>query len=294
MAQGSSSDLSYLSPFGGRPFESAGRFGNRYADPLSQGFGFFGGGPGGRAAAQRWENNLAGASGPTADFIRQSQAYLPTMFGQAQELGSRLTNEANAGWAGLQNATNSFMRQLPNLQSKVANASGPNAGLPYANQLAEQAFNPVAGQALYQNALQGSLDATRAGAAARGTLSDGGAQATEERMARDLAGQFAQNSFANQQAATSTLGSLSAQDMATRQAGASLESQIASMGPAMQQMLFGEQGNLASLLTNAQQLPLNALNQYSSFLAAQQNPQLALLQATAPTVGSESKGWGVL
>lgn len=290
----SESGLSTTSPFGGRPFESAGRFGNRYADPLSQGFGFFGGNAGGRAAARRWENNLAGASGPTADFIRQGNAFLPTMLGSAQDVGNRISAQGQQGFDALQGATADFMRQLPNLQAKVASASGPNAGLPYANQLAAQAFNPIASQALYQNALRGSLDASRAGAAARGTVSDGGAQAVEERMARDLAGQFAQNQFANQQSATATLGSLSAQDAATRQQGAGLEASLAAMGPQAQQMLFSAIPQLGQLLQAQYQLPMDALTQFSGFLAAQQNPQLALLQATAPTVGSESKGFGIL
>lgn len=294
MAQGSHSDLSYISPFGGRPFQSAGMFGNRYSDPLSQGFGFFGGGPGGRAAAARWENNLEGATGPTADFIRQSRDFLPTMFGSAQAVGNRITSEANQQFAGMESAVQNLMRQLPNLQAKVAATGGPNAGLGYAERLAKESFDPIASQALYQQTMQGALDSTRAGAAARGTLDSGAAQATEERLARDLGGQFAQNQVANQQNATQILGQLSAQDAATRQNAAGLEAQLAGMGPQVQQMLFNAVPQLGALLQQGYQLPLQALQDYGGFLAAQQNPTLSLLQATAPTVGSESKGWGVL
>lgn len=281
------SDPTSVSPFGKLPFDTAGRFSGRYSDPLGTAFGL--------GRGRRYDNLMGGINsgefnGPLAGFIQQGQALLPNLVPDAEALKTRITGQANQSFAGFEGAVNNLMRQLPNLQAKVAATGGPNAGLGYAERLAKESFDPIASQALYQQTMQGALDSTRAGAAARGTLDSGAAQATEERLARDLGGQFAQNQVANQQNATQILGQLSAQDAATRQNAAGMEANIAGMGPAAQQQLFAGVSDLANLLTGANQLPMDALNQYGSFLAAQQNPSLQLLQMIAPVVGQSSMG----
>jgi hypothetical protein len=50
----------------------------------------------------------------------------------------------------------------------------------------------------------------------------------------------------------------------------------------------------AQMLMGGSQLPFSVAQQLQGFLGASQNPTLSLLQATAPQVANESKGWNVL
>lgn len=285
MAGVSESGSNLISPFGGLPFQQAGRFNRQYSRPVSTGFGF-----GGRGFDQ-FQEQLASAQGPTAEFIRQGQAFLPTLVPQAQQVGQQITQQGQQGFDALQGSVDQFLSQLPNFQALMGNANtGLQSGVGYAQQAAEQAFSPIQSQALYQQASQNALDPARQASAARGLLDSGAAQQSETNILTDLAGQFAQQQRADQLNATA--GLTNAGLGATQGAGAAAN--LAALGPQAQQMIFNALPQLAQALQAQYQVPMDALSQYGGFLASQQNPTLALLQATAPVLGQESKGFNIL
>jgi len=190
---------------------------------------------------------------------------MPGIFNQAQQAGTDIATRAPQLFGQFQSQVSDFLRQLPNFQRMATGA-------------AEQAFSPIASQALYQNALRQGLEGTQAGAAGRGLLDSGGAQAREETMGRDLAAQYAQNQFSNQQQA---LG------------GAA---QMGQAGIAPTQALFGALPQLGQALSAGYQMPMEALGNIFQMIMGAQNPRLALLQLIGPQVAqaSRSSGWNVL
>jgi len=123
-------------------------------------------------------------------------------------------------------------------------------------------------------------------------LDAGSAQAGEETLGRDLASQFAQRRFQEQQAALGgaqgALGGV--QNAIGAQAGLlPIGAQLAgAQGQGLQQ--------LAQALAQGYQLPQEAIQQVFQQFAAFQNPNLALAQLTAPQVGqrTEGNGFGIL
>jgi hypothetical protein len=274
-----SSDV--VSPFGGLPFSNATRFNNQYSRPLALGFGM-GNGP----RFERFQENLANAQGPLADFIRQGQAFLPTFQQGMQQVGQQVSQQGQQAFGGLQASIDQFMQQLPNYQGYVnQGAGGAQQALGRAQEMTDQAFSPIQDQALYQQASRNTLDAVRQGSAARGLLDQGAGQQAETDVLTNLALDFAQRGQANQLAATQNLANIGGQ---LGQLGG-MGAQLAAMGPQAQQMLYDAIPQLAQMLGAQYQMPFDALSQVGGFLASQQNPTLALLQATAPVLGSSQK-----
>jgi hypothetical protein len=276
-----------VSPFGGLPFRIAG--GRRgglyggYTNPLSQAFGF-GGGPG----WERFQRQLGGAEGPLASFIRQAtpvtEQYMPSLAGLAPEI----ERGARSAYGGYQSAIDQFMQQLPGFQATAGEATGGGReALGLARRYAEEAFSPLQGRAMFQEASRRALAPAREAAAARGMLEGGQAQAGEQQLLSDLAFQALQNEQANQQAAISGLGQAGSNlaQLATGQAG------LAGLGPQMAGALFAAQPELAQMLQGARGLPLGAAQNLMGFLAGAQEPSMALLRMVLPTVATKGKSF---
>lgn len=278
------SDPVTKSPFGNLPFEIAG--GNRrgFSGPLAQGFGF----GGNERKYGRFMDELATAQGPTAEFIRQGQAFLPGYLPAVQQMAAGIGQQGQQGFDALSGQVNQFLAQLPNFQALMGNANqGLQQGVGYAQQAAEQAFSPIQSQALYQQAASNALDPARQGAAARGLLDSGAAQQSETDLLTNLATSFAQQQRADQLNATAGLTNAG---LGAGQ-GAGMAAQLAGMGPEAQALLYNALPQLFQSQQMATQLPFEALSQLGGFLQAQQNPSMALLQMVAPVVGNSSKGF---
>jgi hypothetical protein len=274
-----SSHGSSVSPFGNLPFKLS-RMGQRnFSTPLSEGFGF--------NPSSSFEGSLATASGPTADFIRQGRenmaGYLPSL----RNVSNQISTGATRAYGGYQAAVDQFMSQLQGFQNTVGTATGgAEDALGYARTNAEDAFSALPGRATYQEASQRMLAPAREGAAARGMLESGQAQAGEQNMLSDLAYQTLQSDQANRQAAVEGLGGASS-NLANM---GGLAAQVASMGPQMQQALFSAFPQLAQMLTGAAQLPMEGQNQLLQFLTAAQDPNFSLLRMVLPQVTTASQG----
>jgi hypothetical protein len=140
-------------------------------------------------------------------------------------------------------------------------------------------------RASYQEAARRALAPMREGAAARGMLEGGQAQAGEQSMLSDLAFNALQSDRSAQQNAigglTNAAGAVS--NAASNQAG------IAGLGPQLQQALFSAYPQLAQLLTGASQLPMQGANSILQFLQGAQNPAYELLKMVLPQMGQKSK-----
>ena len=264
-----------VNPFGEMPYRQAGRFGRQFAGPLAYGFGI-----GGGQRAQRFLDNLAAGKfegSPLAAFIQQGQQILPEYQQSMGALGQEIGARAPQMFGQYQAAVENYLRQLPQYQGQA------DTGAQLAQQSLQQAYSPIQSQALYQTALQDTLKASQAGAAGRGLLDAGSQQGQEEAISRDLASQFAMRRFGEQQ-----------QALQGAQGATGFAAQLAGLAPQARQALFEAYPQLAQLQQLAASLPFQALQQQLGFLASTQNPTLALLQATAPTVAQQSKGHGVL
>ena len=73
-----------------------------------------------------------------------------------------------------------------------------------------------------------------------------------------------------------------------------LETELAQAGIPVTQGMLAMLPQYAQLLQAGSQLPFQTAQQLQGFLAASQNPTLALAQATAPQLGQESKGFNFL
>lgn len=270
-----------VKPFGNQPIRLSRGVENQFAGPLGAYFGAtpaFGAGKRGQRQAALFERQRASideGTGPLAQFARQAASYLPTVFGQAQGVGERIASMAPQVYDMLRQQIGGALGQLPGLQ---AGAAGQTQA---AQRMLDESQSPIASQALYQNALRQGLEGARSGAAGRGLLDAGGTQGMEETYGRDLAAQYAQNQFGNQQAA---LGGV--QNALQGQAGLlPLGAQLAGMqGQALQELIPALQAGY--------QIPQQALQQVYQQLAAFQDPRLALMQLTAPQVGQRTEGGG--
>jgi hypothetical protein len=263
-------------PFHAMPFNIAGSLRNQFTNPFTMGFGF-GGGP---------KSPYASGAGPTGTFINQATPLLASFLPGQVNLSNQITEGANSAYGGYQAAIDNFMQQLPGFNASAAQGTqGATEGLGYARTAAQDAFSPLQSRALYQEAAKRALGPMREGAAARGMLEGGQAQAGEQSMLSDLAFKALQGDRASQSQAISDLtgagGAVS--NAAANQAG------IAGLGPQAQQALFAAYPQLASLLTGASQLPMQGMNSVLSFLQGTQNPAYELLKMVLPQMGQESK-----
>lgn len=263
-------------PFHAMPFNIAGMLRNQFTNPLGQGFGF-GGGP---------QSPYGRGQGPTGTFINQSTPLLASFLPGQVQLGKTITEGANSAYGGYQSAIDNFMQQLPGFSATAASGTaGAQAGLDYAKTAAQDAFSPLQSRASYQEASRRALAPYREGAAARGMLEGGQAQAGEQSMLSDLAFNALQGDRSAQQQAiqglTGAAGGVS--NAAANQAG------IAGLGPQAQQALFAAYPQLAQLLTGASQLPMQGMGSVLQFLQGAQNPAYELLKMVLPQMGQESR-----
>lgn len=284
-----------VNPFGGTPFALEKGVERQFAGPLGAFFGaepVFGQGPRGRRRQAAWQQqraSLAEGTGPLAQFAQQAAGYLPQVFGQAQGVGQRIASMAPQVYDLLRQQIGGALGALPGIQRGAAGQTAAAQGqLGTAERFLQEAQSPLASQALYQDALRQALEGARGGAAGRGLLDAGAAQSMEEILGRDLASQFAQRRFGEQQAALGgaqgALGGVQ-QALGTQAGLLPLGASLAGMqGEALPQLFQALQAGY--------QLPQQALQQVYQQLAAFQDPRLALLQLTAPQVGQRTEGGG--
>jgi hypothetical protein len=296
-------------PYGWMPNRQANALGNQFTNPLSAYFGVeptFGDGPRGQRRQEAYTNQMASITdgdSPLAQYARQAGSYLPSVFGQANAAGQNVASRAPGLFELLQQQTQRGIDQLPGLEATAgrntatAEQAREQAGqaVGQAGQAVDQAFSPIASQALYQHALQQLLEGTRGGAAARGLLGGGSTQASEEMQGRDLAAQYAQSQFGNQQAALGgQQNALAGQQNALGGVQNALGAQagLLPMGGQLAGMQMGGLQGLQQALQAGYQMPMEALQAVFQQFAAMQNPQLALLGLTTPQIGQSSSGSG--
>jgi len=268
------------SPFGNLPFAIAGGLRGGFTRPLGLGFGYGGG-----------KNSPYGeGQGPTGQFINQAGPMVSSIIPGQVNLSNELMSRARSSYGGYQAAIDQFMQQLPGFQGTAAGATaGGQQALDYARTAAEDAFSPLPGRATFQEASRRALAPAREGAAARGMLEGGQAQAGEQSILSDLAFNALQQENANRQGAISGLAGASSN---LGQLGAN-QAQIAALGPEARAAGFQGAGQLGELLRGYSNMPLDAMNNVLGFLTSTQNPNMALLRMVLPSVASQSKGLGV-
>jgi hypothetical protein len=260
-----------VSPFGELPYAMTTGMRRNFARPLGSAFGM--GDPRSKWD-QRNQATLARSTGPLANFIRQAQPTLAGVVPSYTALGGELASGARGAYGAYQGQIDQFLKQLPGFQEQAGAATG------YARQAADEAFSPLKGRALFQEASQRALAAARPGMAARGALETGTAGAQEQGLIQDLAFNALQNEQANQQAAIQGLSGAVGQ-----------QANIAGLGPQAAAQLFSAYPQLAQLLTQATGLPLEGANQALQFLTATQNPNYSLLRMVLPQVAQRSSSF---
>lgn len=261
------------SPFGSLPYKMAAGENLGFTRPLQQGFAPRGGGPG----------------SPTQSFINQATPTLANVIPSYTALGANITQGAQGAYGAYQGQIDQFLKQLPGFQATAGQATaGGQQALDYAGTAAKEAFSPLEGRALFQEAAQRALAAARPGEAARGALETGSSGAQENKITSDLAFNALQNEQANRQAAIQGLGGAAGNlgQLTQNQAG------IAGLGPQAAGSLFQAYPQLAQLLTQATGLPLEGANQALNFLSSTQNPAYSLLRMVLPQVAQTSSSWG--
>ena len=281
----SSSSPTVVSPFGSLPYLSASRENRGFSGPLAGAFGY-GGGKFGKEAGYGKPG-----SGPLATtYIPQMTSAVGGYVPQMQALSSQITGGANSAFGSYQSQVDSFLQQLPGFQSQMGAAtSGSADALNYAKTAAEDVFNPLSSSALFGKQAQDMLSAARPGEAARGLADTGSAQAAEQSMIANLAGQSLQNQQANRQAAVQGITGAAGNLANVTGAGA----QVAQMGPQAASALFSAYPQLASILQGAAQMPMDAANNLLGFLQGTQNPAMSLLKMILPQVAQKSSSFGL-
>lgn len=263
----STSGTSLASPFGGLPQQLAGRSA-RQLEPVLQGFGL-GAGP----RYDRFQQRLAGAQGPLADYIRQGEQFFPGVFGQAQQTGQEVSARGSAAYEQLQNQINQSLAALPQFQA------GATQGLGYAEQYAKQAFDPTRDQPLYQEASRRLLDTIRPGLAARGLEGGGAGGRAESEATRDLAFNFAQQQRADQ-----------AQAIPQLQQAATTGAQLSQAGIPVAGQGLDAVSQLGQFLEASYGIPMQALQGVFGALTGAQQPAQNLAGITSPVALPHSKG----
>ena len=257
---------SMFDPFGSMPFSVAGSLQRQFARPLTMGFGR--------------------GSPALSSFVSQGNQFTPNYMPTLTALSGTLTSGATGAYGGYQAAVDQFMKQLPGFQASAAQGTaGAQEGLGYARTAAADAFSPLQGRALYQEAARRALAPERAGAAARGMLEGGQAQAGESNLLSDLAFKALQGDREAQQQAIQ--GLTGAAGAVTQGAGA--EAGLAGMGPEARGALFQAYPQLAQILTGAAQLPMGGLGQILQLLTGTQQPSMDLLKLILPQMGQTSR-----
>jgi hypothetical protein len=177
---------------------------------------------------------------------------------------------------------------LPGFTSSAnAATGGASDALGYAKTAAQDAFSPLQSSALYNQAATNALQQARTGEGARGMVEGGQSQAGEQSLLTNLASNTLNTQADRQQAAIGGLtGASGALSSATGNAAG-----IAGLGPQMASALFSAYPQLASLLTGAAQMPMQAGNQLLSFFQQAMNPGMSLLSMIKPQMGQQSSSW---
>jgi hypothetical protein len=258
-----------VSPFGQMPFNMAGAARKQFSRPLQMGLGFGGG----------KNSPFAEGKGPLAQYMNQSRGVLGSYLPQTQALAGDITAGANRAYGGYQAAIDSFLAQLPGFQSQMGNASAA------AQTNLQDAMSPLGSRASFQEASRRALAPAREGAAARGMLEGGQAQAGEQSLLSDLAFQTMQGDDARKNAAIGQAGEMAG-------AGA----QLAALGPEARGRLFEAYPQLAGLLQAANQMPMDANNQLLQYFTAANDPSYSLLRMILPSVttASEENRFGII
>lgn len=271
-----SSDSSMQDAYGGLSAGMGHRIGRTQLRPLLDYFGF--GAQDGTRRDRRMDQRLEGATGPLAEFIRQSQSFLPGMYGQSQQIGSEVAARGRGAYDTFSGQLDSALGDLTRYGGDARHATD------LASRFADRAANPLADEDLYQVAQRRVLSQLRPGLAARGLegASGAGAQAESDAL-RSLATDFAGQRRADQYNAVNTLGQAA-------QGGAGL----AAMRPQLAGQGMEAVGQLAQMLQAQYGIPMQAFGSILNLLTAGQQPGLALTQATAPQIGQSSSGWRLL
>ena len=286
---GASSSISrpeIISPFGQQPYNTAGRFGGNFSDPLSSLLGF---GPSSGAGSKFYGqemSQLGDATGPLADYIRQMRGFLPGVFGQAQQVGTTAATQAPLLYNQVQGQVGDVLGKLPdwnNIASQITQGAVANQGA--ATTAVNQAFSPVVNNALFSNANRNAIDLSRASGGARGLVDSGTQQAQEENITRNQASDFAQQQFQNQQAAIAGAGN------AAGAAGGALAGQLATGTAGIPVAQAGQAGLPDYIAGLASQfgIPMDAMNQVFSSLSGAASPGLSLLSQILPQIAQVSK-----
>lgn len=270
-----SSNPELLSPFGSLPNKIAAGANVGFGRPLQQGF-----------APRQGGQALPG---PTSQFIGQATPVLGNVIPAYSQLGGQIAQGAQGAYSKYQGQIDQFLQQLPGFQATAGAATaGGQQGLDYAGTAAKEAFSPLEGRALFQEASQRALAAMRPGEAARGAMQTGAAGAQEQGAIQNLAYQALQNEQQNRQQAIQGLAGAS-QNLGQLTGN---QAQIAGLGPQAAGSLFQAYPQLAQMLTQATGMPLEGANQALQFLSATQNPAYSLLRMVLPQVGQTSSSFG--
>jgi hypothetical protein len=274
---GSQSGVQMFDPFGSQPFRTSQTMGNQFVNPTANYLGFGGGSsPYGRG------------EGPYGQFLNQVPGTLSSFLPSMTDLSTKIASGANSAYGGYQNAIDAFMKQLPGFTSSAnAATGGASDALGYAKTAAQDAFSPLQSSALYNQAATNALQQARTGEGARGMVEGGQSQAGEQSLLTNLASNTLNTQADRQQAAIGGLtGASGALSSATGNAAG-----IAGLGPQMASALFSAYPQLASLLTGAAQMPMQAGNQLLSFFQQAMNPGMSLLSMIKPQMGQQSSSW---
>jgi len=168
------------SPFGGLPYQVAGRVSRQQLSPLLMGLGL-----GAGKQAQGLQADIASGkdTGPLASAIRGIQQFAPGMIGGAQGIGSQMSTQGADAVRAQQAQIAQAMAALPQYQqaSNAGLGAAQNA-LGGAQDLYSQASAMLPG--LQQTAAQGTQGAQQALGAAEGYMTGPQMQAAQAQLAR--------------------------------------------------------------------------------------------------------------
>jgi hypothetical protein len=147
----SSGSSNLMFPMGSQQYSRQwGRLQAQGANPMLMGFGF--GPTEGRGSQQyqRFQNQLATAQGPMAEYIRQGQGFLPQMMPGLQRVGADVAGQSQAAFQNLLQGINQGQAYLGQGAQGVQGAMGGVQGLqgqaggltPYQQRITQQAFSP--------------------------------------------------------------------------------------------------------------------------------------------------------
>lgn len=318
MANVSNSGSTVENPFGNVPRQVFGQVFKQQLGPLLSGLGF--------GDNQGFEQRLNDPNnqGPLAEALRGVRSFAGSVIPQAQNIGNETAKQGRADAGAQRGQVSSALAALPGYQ-QAANSglAGAQDALGHANQLAdfafspqsqaiqkqaqaatEDTFSPVRQSALFQQTAQNVLNPARQGEAARGLESAGAGQQQEEKILQQLGGQYAANQGALQGQAIQNQGALQGQQInatgAQSQAGqgvgnaAGLAQGLSAAGVPLSQQYSNITNNLAQTLAQQYNMPLQAAGSLISLLTAGLTPGIQGTAATAPQLGSSSKGLGIL